>query len=211
MKSLLRLVCHQAPERILRCNGVFSLLCSRCTGIYSGFSLGILFLFFFRRKASLFPGLRTSILAGFFIFFNIVHPFLASHFAILDSNFLRFAAGFFCGISLALFVYPLFVNVFVARPGNNHSAGNLREFFFYCIILSIAVLLVFAFRTTGLEILNILAIAGLLGIYLMLNATAAGMLLNWRGKRNKPAAFLMLVLYILLFFSIEYIVLSHGK
>ena len=39
------LVCHQAPYRTIQIGGKFLPLCSRCTGIYLGFLLGILYQF----------------------------------------------------------------------------------------------------------------------------------------------------------------------
>ncbi|MFA4987067.1 MAG: DUF2085 domain-containing protein [Candidatus Brocadiia bacterium] len=52
LDSLLYTFCHHRPDRLLQALGGSSLLCARCSGIYMGFALGFVALFFaFRRRS----------------------------------------------------------------------------------------------------------------------------------------------------------------
>lgn len=100
-----RSVCHQLPERSLLAGSMFLPLCARCTGIYLGFFICSIYLFFKKRLTgdkpiSLFV---VSVIAAGFL--PLMFDGLTSYLGLRESNnFIRIATGVLAGYGLpALF------------------------------------------------------------------------------------------------------------
>ncbi len=88
-------VCHQKEERCFHINGTPLPVCSRCTGIYTGFLFGVL----------LFPLLRRSLSFKWFYLplsaFPIGFEILIEKMGILNENMVRFSSSIVFGFFLS--------------------------------------------------------------------------------------------------------------
>ncbi len=102
-------VCHQLAERSFRAGELKVPVCARCEGIYIGFFLCAVFLFFlFKKKEGDLPPLYILIILSLFILSTILE-WGFSFFSIMDStNVSRFITGFLAGSGSMAIIYPVF-------------------------------------------------------------------------------------------------------
>jgi uncharacterized membrane protein len=96
----LRLICHRIPARTFNIKGHYFPVCSRCTGLYMGVILCLIYI-------SLFYVVYTPILILFSIFMMIptVIDGITQLFGFRDSNnILRFSTGLIAGVGLIIFI-----------------------------------------------------------------------------------------------------------
>ncbi|WP_073016826.1 DUF2085 domain-containing protein [Clostridium intestinale] len=99
--------CHQKADRSFFINKYQFPLCARCTGLFLGYILGILFLFFFSPLPTL---ICLSFLAIMFIDWFLQHKKIKE-----STNYRRLITGFLCGlgiISILSNTYLLLKNIF---------------------------------------------------------------------------------------------------
>jgi len=179
------LVCHQAPDRTIQMGGKFLPLCSRCTGIYLGFLLGILYQFIlWKTKVRELPCQKISIVSVSLLGLLIIDS-LGSYFKLWSlSNSQRLVLGLLGGSSISLFLFPAFNYSLFVKPKEDKGMKLLVEYLGLLFLLELAIL----FTLFGNFIIyNIIAFASILGIlvlYLMINTTIAGMTINWQNRRN---------------------------
>jgi len=101
--------CHQMPERTIQVAGQYLPLCARCTGIYTGFLLGILYQFILRQtKIKELRNPKMLLISAFFIGFLIIDS-LGSYLKLRSlSTYPRLMIGLSGGASISLFLYPVF-------------------------------------------------------------------------------------------------------
>ena len=103
-------VCHQIPERTLHFGKIFRPVCSRCSGIYIGFLVSIIFLFLtFRKKESDLPPVYVMVFAAVFILSTIADSILSYFGVYQTNNTLRLITGYLFGAGIAVIIYPIFV------------------------------------------------------------------------------------------------------
>ncbi len=112
-------VCHQIPSRTFSQGGDFLPVCARCSGLYIGFFLSLLFLLITSKKRSQYPSAGLMLVTVAFLLLlildGIISTFRLSYFCLkLDSNSWRFLTGLLGGYSLPVFSIPLF-NFFFYR------------------------------------------------------------------------------------------------
>ncbi|MCR4317912.1 MAG: DUF2085 domain-containing protein [Planctomycetes bacterium] len=107
-------LCHQMPERSL-IFGVRLPLCFRCTGIYAGLALGLIYLYFrYRKTVTKYPSRRYVLLMVFCVvllpldIFPVLIDLIPDESTVF-SNIRRAVTGLFFGAGLSLFVYPSLV------------------------------------------------------------------------------------------------------
>lgn len=106
-------ICHQTIERSFQINGHPLAVCSRCTGIYLGFLMGIILYPFFR-------GWRVHTLPGRSLLFALIIPsvldFLFFGRGISDFHLiLRAITGIILGAGIAFFVIPALFSLIKMR------------------------------------------------------------------------------------------------
>ena len=103
LKVLSKLSCHQIPERSFNIRGRYFPICSRCTGLYLGVFLYLIFSYF----NQVYYSIDLTILA----ILMVVPTFLDGFTQFLDlresDNKLRFVTGFFGGIGLSIIVVSM--------------------------------------------------------------------------------------------------------
>lgn len=117
-------ICHQIPERSFHLLGFPLAVCSRCTGIYAGFVIGLVLYPFCRRLSDQNIPLRGWLLVG-------ALPMLVDFggdFAGLFVNtfFSRTATGVLLGVVAAFFLLPAWVAIAAPRP-SEPVESNFKE------------------------------------------------------------------------------------
>ncbi len=114
LRALGYAVCHQIEARSFHAHGLQSPLCARCTGMYLGAMLTIVYQQFQGRKR-LFPPAWVSIFLGlFFIWFGVdglnsfLHFFPGFDLGYQPSNLLRLITGTGVGLGIGVILTPLF-------------------------------------------------------------------------------------------------------
>ena len=108
-------LCHQIPERSFHIAGQQFAVCSRCTGLYAGFTMAILTYPLFRslRKTE-----TPSIVWLFASAIPLAIDFSLTYFGIWQNNhFTRFTTGALFGTVAAIFILPgvIEISVSIAR------------------------------------------------------------------------------------------------
>jgi len=103
--SWLQTICHTNPERSYTLLGERMILCSRCTGIYFSFTLGLISSFFISFPKNL-RTKRLLFLASCIVFMlvDVVFDWLGIW---SNSNTSRFLTGIVFGLSLSFFFFQL--------------------------------------------------------------------------------------------------------
>jgi uncharacterized membrane protein len=188
-------ICHRIPERSFFLNGRQLPLCARCTGTFLGAVLGLLaMLLYGRRRASLLPS--VPILALLVVFtgmwgFDGLNSYLtffpgAPH-LYEPRNWLRLTTGLLNGLSLIIFVFPIFNFTLWRAPAQEQAIKHIWELAALLPVVALLVLVI----TSGIgALLYPLAIISSLGVVMMLtilNSMIAVLILgregyaqNWR-------------------------------
>lgn len=108
-------LCHQIPERTFKINGQPIALCARCTGMYVGAMLGILYqLLLGRRRGGLPEKKHLYVLGAFFLAFAVdgtnsaISLYIGHGLLYEPSNTLRLFTGMGMGLVMAAMLLPTF-------------------------------------------------------------------------------------------------------
>ena len=108
-------LCHQISERSFKINGQPISLCARCTGMYMGAFLGILFQLGLGRRRTAWPDKKILfVLGAFFVAFGIdgtnsaAKLFLQHSLLYEPNNTLRLLTGTGMGLTMAVIILPTF-------------------------------------------------------------------------------------------------------
>lgn len=107
-------VCHQIPERSFSTHTHQFPLCSRCTGMYLGALLSLLFHFFRGRQSKFPPPALLAVLAAVFLAFALdgLNSFAQAFFPLTTfyqtTNLIRLITGFGAGICIGAVLGPVF-------------------------------------------------------------------------------------------------------
>lgn len=103
------LLCHQIPERSFHLEGKALAVCARCTGIYAGFAVSVLFYPLLRSLKRADSPRRLWLVAASL---PIAMDFALGFFGIWqNTHFSRFATGAIFGAACALYVLPGFLEL----------------------------------------------------------------------------------------------------
>jgi uncharacterized membrane protein len=182
-------LCHQLPDRSFFIHEHQSPLCARCTGMYLGFSIGLLFLILRRRThAARMPTTAIiSVLIGFITIMGI--DGINSTISIIPgapqlyqtTNVHRIVTGTLFGIAMCMLFFPVFSTAIWRQPSGDRSVKNWREL----IVMVLVALAIDAIVLTQADWLfypiTILSIAGPL---LLLSFMGAIIVLTMRNLVN---------------------------
>jgi uncharacterized membrane protein len=144
-------VCHQLSARSLSIGNVVLPICSRCSGIYIGFTITALILFImFRKKENDLPPPYALIILCLFFLSTIIDG-IASNFGLYNTdNNLRFLTGFLCGSSIMIIIYPVFVFQYYKESKKEKIFKRPLKFMIYTLILTIFIAItLFRFNFLG--------------------------------------------------------------
>lgn len=128
-------LCHQLPERSFFIHEHQSPLCARCTGMYLGFLISLVFLIIRRRthSARMPTTAMISVLIGFITIMGI--DGINSTVSIIPgapqlyhtTNVHRLVTGTLFGIAMCLLFFPVFSTAIWRQPSGDRSVKNWRE------------------------------------------------------------------------------------
>jgi uncharacterized membrane protein len=142
-------VCHRAPLRSFTIGDRPSPLCARCTGMFLGGLLSLIYLGRLGRRGDM-PDLKSSIFLGAFVVafgldglnsFSRLLPGAPSLYQ--SENWLRLLTGTGLGLGIGMVLIPVFNQVIWVNYENVHSLGTWREIgslFLLGLLLDLAVL-----------------------------------------------------------------------
>lgn len=205
------LVCHQFPSKTFNLNELFMPLCSRCTGIYTGFLIALIFqLVLGSRKRDKLPFLGISLLSIFFILLMPIHVLSSRFLPWLDSNHLSFLTGLLFGSSINVLFFPIFNYFFCKNRIYEPAVKNWKKYILLLGILAIIFLIHFIKVSLIFSFIGYASVIGLIAVYLMINTFLSTLIIGWkRRKINFRAVLLLIFLIILLFFG-EIMLFTHS-
>ncbi len=128
-------LCHQLPERSFFIHEHQTPLCARCTGMYLGFFIGLIFLIIRRRthSARMPTTAIISVLIGFITIMGI--DGINSTISIIPgapqlyhtTNIHRIVTGTLFGIAMCMLFFPVFSTAIWRQPSGDRSLKNWRE------------------------------------------------------------------------------------
>lgn len=107
IKKSYSLICHQEHYKLIEINGVKSLVCSRCVGIYFG-SLIVSFIYIFKKKLQE-PKLKYFLLSTIPLLLDVILTTVKFY---NYSKILAFSTGFLFGSYTFLYFYKGLINFF---------------------------------------------------------------------------------------------------
>lgn len=129
-------VCHQFPPRSLVIGNIILPICSRCSGLYTGFLVTAVILFImFRKKESELPPIYILVILALFFLSTIIDG-IASNFGLYNTNNnLRFITGFLCGSSIMIIIYPIFSFQYYKESIKEKIFKKPLKFIIYALIV----------------------------------------------------------------------------
>jgi len=128
-------LCHQLPQRSFFIHEHQTPLCARCTGMYLGFSIGLIFMILRRRThaARMPPTAIIAVLIGFITIMGI--DGINSTISIIPgapqlyhtTNIHRIVTGTLFGIAMCMLFFPVFSTAIWRQPSGDRSLKNWRE------------------------------------------------------------------------------------
>ncbi len=197
-------VCHQISDRTLHIVGHSLPLCARCTGIYSGFLLGIIYhMLIGSRKNSQLPPMKILLTSIGFIMLLIADG-LAFQLGLWNStNYMRLLLGLLCGSSISLFLLPLYNHFLRKNVLNKPVIETWLKYRGMFLVIGILFSLYFINHICIFYFLSIFSILGLLLEYLMMNTTFAAIIINYKKRNPTFANITMLIAVTLILISGE--------
>lgn len=186
-------------------------LCSRCTGIYTGFLIALIFqLVLGSRKRNKLPFLGISLLSIFFILLMPIHALSSQFLSWLYSNHLSFLIGLLFGSSINILFFPIFNYFFYKNRIDEPALKNWKKYILLLGILAIIFLIHFINVSLIFFFIGYASVIGLIAVYLMINTFLSTLIIGWkRRKINFRAVLLLIFLIILLFFG-EIMLFTHS-
>ena len=153
------------PEKAIWIGGQTLSWDARCSGIYIGFGIGILYHLAFGNKAKNLP--PPAILLTISLFFV---PLFLDVVTIIygirqPSNDLRFLTGLFFGQTLSVYLYPAFITLAVATGVERSAIDSWYKFVGLVVITSGASGIKYLQQLAAYYILETLAVFGFLSLF----------------------------------------------
>lgn len=128
-------VCHQIPQRTFLFGKIYMPVCSRCSGMYIGFLISIIFLFLvFRKRESDLPPVYIIIISIAFILSTIIDGGLSYFRVYSTNNTIRLITGYLFGAGIAIMVYPVFIYQFYKSSQKKKIFHDFKHFIYFMLI-----------------------------------------------------------------------------
>jgi len=195
------LICHQAAERTIRLGDTLLPLCARCTGIYLGFLIGILYQFaFWRTRLKELPSLKILLASALLLVFLIMDSSGSFLNLWTSSNLMTLTLGLLGGSSIALLLFPVFNFSLFKSSKKDTSIRKIAEYSGLLVLLSAGLLMILSGSSIFYSFIAIASIAGIILLYLMLNITIAAQITRgiFRTSQKTQRSFLILGVALIL-------------
>jgi uncharacterized membrane protein len=185
-------VCHRITARSFSVGDRQTPLCARCSGMYLGALLGMVYQLRFGRKAGMPPIKITAVLALFLIAFGFdgansyLQFFPGAPSAYDPQNWLRLITGTGIGLGIAAFLYPVLQQTFWRRYDNSPALASWRQFL---PLLALAVILVLAVLSNIPLLLYPLALLSGFSVFMLLSLVYALVWIMIMKRDNSYGAF----------------------
>lgn len=215
MKALLiqiaSLVCHQLPSKAFNLNELTMPLCSRCTGIYVGFLIALIFqLILGSQKRDKFPSLGVSLFNIFFILLMPIQALSSQSLPWLNNNHLRFLTGLLFGGSINILFLPVFNYFFFQRCIDKQTVRDWEKYLFLLVIYAIIFSIHFIDVSFIFYFIGYASVIGLIAVYLMINTFLSTFIIGWKKRKENFRTVLLLIFLVILFFFGEIMLFSHN-
>jgi uncharacterized membrane protein len=186
-------VCHRLPGRSFMIAGRQFPLCARCTGMYLGVALTILFtaLNGRLRRADL-PRWPVMILLVFFLgalgidgLNSYSHFFPEAPHLYTPRNWLRLLTGLGVGLAMGLFILPALMQTLWRRPHYRPIVASLRDLVPLLLVTGAAFLLLLSNQPLILYVMAIVSAAGLWALLGAINTVFGLFLLRREGRARR--------------------------
>ena len=194
-------VCHQIEDRSFRVHGICSPLCARCTGMYLGAILALIYQAFQGRKAKAPPVWVIVVLALLFGWFgvdglNSFLQFFPNFSGIYEpSNLLRLVTGMGVGLGIGTVLYVLFNRT---TWSNWVDESPYKKWYAFPLLLALAAGLIFVIQTNHALVIYPLMIISGLGVFLVLSSVYTVVALMILRRENAQLQWRELLLPILM-------------
>jgi uncharacterized membrane protein len=195
------LICHQAAERTIRLGDTLLPLCARCTGIYLGFLIGILYQFaFWRTRLKELPSLKILLASALLLVFLIIHSAGSLLNLWTPSSLMNLTLGLLGGSSIALLLFPVFNFSLFKNSKKDTGIRKIVEYLGLLVLLSVGLLMISSRSSIFYSFIAIASIAGIILLYLMLNITIAAQITRgiFRTSQKTQRGFLILGVALIL-------------
>ena len=189
-------ICAQLPSHSFFPAGVQLPLCSRNTGIYTGFSAAFLVLLFSGRlRAVRLPGLWVALVLGLAVLilavdgFNSLFLDLRLPHLYQPHNLLRLATGLGTGTAMAAFLLPVTSGLLWRPDDNRASFANLGQLAVMAPVLLLAFLVIASQAAWTLYPVAILSTAGLVAALTLINLVFVVGLSGRQNRYTRPRQF----------------------
>ncbi len=170
-------VCHRIVERSFQIGGRPVSLCARCTGMYAGAMVGMIFQLFLGKRRTEFPdNYKLAVLGVFFAAFALdgtnsaAQLYLGHDFLYTPSNTLRLITGTGMGLVLAVVLLPTFNQTVWKLYSPRPYLETWKQFLGMTAFAALSVLLILSGQPAFLLPLTLLGVLGILVLLTLLYA-----------------------------------------
>ncbi|MBN2073042.1 MAG: DUF2085 domain-containing protein [Actinobacteria bacterium] len=198
------------PERSFTSGNFYMPLCARCTGIYSGFLLSLIFIIILERTVKgKFPSIKMVMISVGGILVMGAEAVLSTFLIIESFGTVRFITGFMAGWFIAYLLLPLKNSAMFYRYRNQHYLENTWKFIGWLLIAPAMILLFIYTYRIALLFWSLLAVTGmlffisfvLLIIFFSLAKRLAGSIRSWKTYIISISSGLLCSAAVISFFS----------
>ncbi len=191
--------CHQMIERTLRFDEKYLFLCSRCSGIYTGYFISYMFIWFAgKRKSGGFPPgkvILTGIILSSLMFIDVGTAFFELR---TGTNDIRIITGLLAGFSVAFLVFPILNRLLFEPPDDVRVLDSLTQYLYVLGINLFAFLLIKTEWSILFYVFFTIISTGLILLYINLNSIV--LLLLLRLIKIKMKTFYIILIAIIMSF-----------
>jgi len=198
-------VCHRIDERSFHIGDRQVALCARCTGMYLGAMIGLIFQSFLGRRRAEWPSLSILITLGIFVLAFAIDGgnsaaklYIGRDLLYTPNNTLRIITGTGMGVFLSILLLPTFHQTVWTRYSNKTFIQSGKQFGLLLGITALSILLVLSEVPW---ILWPLSLISALGVLVLLTMLYSMILLIIFKRENKIENFGQLIPWLLLGFT----------
>lgn len=186
-------ICHRITERSFSIAGRQLPLCARCTGMYLGFALTMLWLALAGRwRRSLLPPRRVlAVLVLLVVLMGIDGVNSYSHFfpgaphLYEPRNWLRLMTGLGTGVAMGAVLWPMVAETVWRKRERQPAVASLAELGGVLLVTAVAGLLVLSNEPTLLYVLALVSAAGVVAVVTLLNMVMGLLIVRRDGRAER--------------------------
>jgi uncharacterized membrane protein len=205
-------ICHRIDERSFQIGGRQIAMCARCTGMYLGAMLGLIFQSCLGRRRAEWPALSIMMALGVFVLaFGIdggnsaAKLYLGRNLLYTPNNTLRMVTGTGMGVFISILLLPTFHQTMWTRYSHKPSIQSWKSF---GLLLGLGALLIVFVLTELPWVLWPLSILSAIGVLVMLTMLYSMILVIVFKRENKIENIRELIPWLLLGFIVGLLQIS---